>query len=101
MTDLVEALAVTTNEIALIQSITVGQRDNPLWMDARQWRITASNFGRVCNRQREPGYYPPSLLKLIIGDYGQPVSAALEWGSSHENIAIQTYEQKTGQTVSV
>ena len=99
VTDLVEALAVTTNEIALIQSITVGQRDNPLWMDARQWRITASNFGRVCNRQREPGYYPPSLLKLIIGDYGQPVSAALEWGSSHEDIAIQTYEQKTGQTV--
>ena len=51
VTDLVEALAVTTNEIALIQSITVGQRDNLLWMDARQWRITASNFGRVCNQQ--------------------------------------------------
>ena len=99
MTDLVEALTVTTNEIALIQSITVGQRDNPLWMDARQWQITASNFGRVCSQQREPGYYPPFLLKLIIGDYGQPASAALEWGSSHEDIAIQTYEQKTGQTV--
>ena len=99
VTDLVDTLAVTTNEIALIQSITVGQRDNPLRMDTRQWRIITSNFRRVCNRQREPGYYPPSLLKLIIGDYGQPVSAALEWGSSHEDIAIQTYEQKTEQTV--
>ena len=38
VTDLVEPLEVTTNEIALIQSITVGQMDNPLWMDARQWR---------------------------------------------------------------
>ena len=99
VTDLVEAFAVTTNEIALIQSITVGQRDDPLWMDARQWRITVSNFGRVCNRQREPGYYPPSLLKLIITDYGQPVSVSLELGSSHEDIAIQTNEQKTGQIV--
>lgn len=56
-TDLVEALEVTTNEIVLIQSITVGQRDNPLWMATRQWRITASNFGRVCSQWREPGHY--------------------------------------------
>ena len=31
----------------LVAEMTVGQRDNPLWMDARQWRITASNFGEL------------------------------------------------------
>ena len=25
--------------------MAIGQRNNPLWMDARQWRITPSNFG--------------------------------------------------------
>lgn len=72
--DLIEALKVTPMEIELIQSMTISQRDNPLWMDARLWRITASIFGRVCNRRRMSGSYPPSLLKLILGDYGHVVS---------------------------
>ena len=49
--DLVQALAISSEEADLIQMMTIGQRTNPLWMDARQWRITASNFGRVCNRK--------------------------------------------------
>ena len=48
--DLVDALCVNAEEVELIQIMTIGQRDNPVWMDARQWRITASNFGKVCNR---------------------------------------------------
>ena len=48
--DLVQSLSMTDEEAELIQIMTIGQRNNPLWMDARQWRITASNFGRVCNR---------------------------------------------------
>ena len=48
--DLVESLQLTPVEVELIQTMTIGQRDNPLWMDARQWGITASNFGKVCNR---------------------------------------------------
>ena len=43
--DLVEALRPTTEEVELIQSMNVGQRNNPLWLDARQWRIASSNFG--------------------------------------------------------
>ena len=68
-------------------------------MDARQWRITACNFGKVCNRRRKPGHYPSSLLKVVMGDYGHPVSPALEWGSTHEEIAIKLYEEKSGHTV--
>ena len=42
------ALKVNSEEAELIQLKTIGQRNNPLWMDARQWRVTASNFGRIC-----------------------------------------------------
>ena len=73
--DLISALHVTPEEVKLLETMTAGQQHNPLWMDARQWRVTASNFIKVCNRHREPGYYPPFFLKLLLGDYGTPVSA--------------------------
>ena len=73
--DLVEALRPTVEEVELIQAMSVGQRHNPLWLDARQWRITSSNFGRVCNRAFRQ-LYPPSLIKSLLGDYGIPHTAA-------------------------
>ena len=66
--DLIKALEVTPHEVALIQEMTTGQKENPLWMDARQWRVTASNFRRVCNRRRDPGFFPSSLVKLCLGE---------------------------------
>jgi len=38
--DLVHALKPTAEEVKLIQGMSVGQRNNPLWSDARQWRVT-------------------------------------------------------------
>jgi hypothetical protein len=58
--------------------------------------VTASNFGRVCNRRREPGFYPPSLLKLLMGDYGHPVTLTVQWGIDHKDIAVSEYESRTG-----
>ncbi len=43
--NLITALGVTSEEVELIQLMTLGQRNNPRWMDARQWRITASKLG--------------------------------------------------------
>jgi len=39
--DLVDALKPTSEEF---QEMSVGQRNNTLWFDARQWRVTSSNF---------------------------------------------------------
>ena len=75
--DLVETLRPTAEEVELIQSISVGQRNNALWLDARQWRITSSNFGTVCNRAFRK-LYPPSLVKTLLGNYGIPHTAALQ-----------------------
>ena len=60
--DLVQALTQTKEEVELIQCMSIGQRNNPLWLVARQWRVTSSNFGKVCNRLSSQSY-PPSLVK--------------------------------------
>ena len=98
VSDLVEALKPTAEDVQLIQSMSVGQRNNPLWLDARQWRVTSSNFGRVCNRQFRQSY-PLSLIKTILGDYGTPHSAALQWGCDHEHSAIEQYMVEAGVQV--
>ena len=98
--DLVDALKVNSEEAELIQLKTIGQRSNPLWMDARQWRVTSSNFGRVCNRNFRV-LYPPSLTKIILGDYGQPSSPAIRWGCDHEESALQQYQTITEVEVDV
>ena len=98
VSDLVEALRPTAEDVQLIQNMSVGQRNNPLWLDARQWRVTSSNFGRVCNRQFRHSY-PLSLLKTVLGDYGTPHSAALQWGCDHESSAVQQYMVATSVQV--
>ena len=82
--DLVQALKPTAEEVELIQAMSVGQRQNPLWLDARQWRLTSSNFGRECRVFRQ--LYPPSLVKSY---YGIPHTAALQWGCDYESDTIQ------------
>ena len=96
--DLIHALEPTDEEVQLIQEMSVGQRNNPLWFDAQQWRITSSNLGRVCNRQFRQ-LYPQSLVKTILGDYGSPHTAAVQWGYGHETDAICSYARKTQMAV--
>jgi len=36
--DLVEALKPSVEDV---QNMTIGQQNNPLWLDARQWRVTS------------------------------------------------------------
>ena len=98
--DLVQSLSMTDEEAELIQIMTIGQRNNPLWMDARQWRITASNFGRVCNRNFRV-LYPPSLAKIVLGDYGRPNSSAIQWGCDNEEKAVKAYEVKSNAEIDV
>ena len=98
--DLIKALEVTPQEVALIQETTTGQKENPLRMDAGQWRVTSSNFVRVCNCRRDPaGFFPSSLVKLCFGDYGSILSPPQQWVCTHEGVAIKEYEQKTGLQV--
>jgi len=76
------------------------KKNNPLWLDARQWRVTLSNFGKVCNRLSSQSY-PPSLVKPLLGDYGYPHTAALQWGCDHEADTIQQYAVFIGSEISL
>ena len=79
--------------------MSVGQWLNPLWLDARQWRVASSNFGRVCNRTFRHLYlYSPSLVKSVLGDY-MPHTAALQWGCNHNSDPIQQYILLSGLEV--
>lgn len=91
--DLIDALQPTDEEVCLVQKMSIGQRNNPLWFDARQWRITSSNFGKVCNRQFRQ-LYPLSIIKSLLGYYGVPRTAAIQWGCDHEAVAIRNYVSK-------
>ena len=86
-------------EVALIESMTTGQRLNPLGLDARQWRLTDSNFGCICNRKRAEGYFPHSLIKKIMGDYGMASGPAIQWGITNETVALEAYELLTKRTI--
>ena len=82
-----------THKVHLIQQMSIGQRNNPSSFDARQWRITSSNFGKVCNHQSRQSY-PPSLIKSLLGDYGVPHTVAIQWGCDHEGDAVSSYKSK-------
>jgi len=78
--------------------MSIGQRHNPLWLDARQWRITCSNFGRVHYRAFRY-LYLPLLVKHLLGDYGILHTTVLQWGCDHESDIIHRYMQLTGSQV--
>lgn len=87
--DLVHTLKPTAEEVHLIQSMSVGQRNNPLWSDARQWWVTSINFAKVCNRTFRYVVVFLSLVKSFLGDYGIPHTAAIQWDCNHESDFIQ------------
>lgn len=82
------SLAVTDEMIHKIERDTRQQRNSQLWYNVRQYRITASIFGIVC--QRRPDTPPDHLVMKIL----QPkhfTSAATDWGIRHESVAIEQY----------
>jgi len=90
--DLINALRPTHEEVHLIQEMSIGQHSNSLLIDARQWRIASSNFGKVCNRQFRQSY-PPSLIKSLLENYGVPYTAPIQWRNKGD--AISSYKSKS------
>jgi len=91
------SLGLSKFESELIEISTRGQSDNPKWLQAREGRITASLFGRVCKMR--PTTAPDNVVREIMG-YKQeshgyqslPSKAApLQWGSQHESVARERY----------
>ncbi|XP_065062194.1 uncharacterized protein LOC135689022 [Rhopilema esculentum] len=90
-------------QIKWLASNTVEQRLSPMWAKFRRLRLTGSNFGAVLKaiqrnkNQNRP--YPPSLFKTLRMEYSLGKKDAIMWGQMHEEMAIQSYSQITGNTV--
>ena len=87
--DLVESLKVSPEEVLLMVEMTNGQREDPLWMNACQWRITACNFERIPNRRTED--HPQLHLKLLLGVYGCPPVHAIRWAGGLTPLALHGF----------
>jgi hypothetical protein len=76
-----------------IVSLTIGQRDNPLWHLIRRQRLTASKFGVVLHAKR----VTPSLIKRLMGEkYDISRVKAATWGFNNETEAVKAFEKSTG-----
>jgi len=89
-----ETVAVTTIESLAICKDTLEQAESPIWYKERSKRITASLFGRICNR-RHSGY-PKSIVDAIINKnqwLHKNMPPSLKWGIENESKAINNYKE--------
>ena len=97
--DVATSLQLNEVERKVIELSTRGQSRSTTWLQARQWRVTSSKFGCICNRPNRRGGYPASMVKGILGDYGNVHSTSLDYGRDTEGVARLVYESVTGNIV--
>lgn len=94
--DALAAVACSDEKRANLERATVGQAENPLWMDARQNRLTASKFGAICNRKPTTSCHSAVISitnpKPIYND-------DIVYGNNNEPKAIEMYEERFGVSV--
>ncbi|XP_062567898.1 uncharacterized protein LOC134230137 [Saccostrea cucullata] len=88
--DPVNLCHLSNDNIAHIESCTAEQSDSKTWHELRKGRLTASNFCKVC-KAVDANKCQPSLLKTILGEYGEVTAPSLLWGKKKEVAALQLY----------
>ena len=83
-----KCLIMPTHKLREIEQSTRDQSKSPLWHSVRQYRLTASLFGKV--RCRKPTTPPQSLVLQILSNK-QFTSEATDWGINKEPIALEKY----------
>ena len=70
----------------------MNQSHSEAWFKERQWRITASYFGRVCKMRKSTS--PVKLANAITTQcQKQLILLACSWGKDNEPIAVSAYIQ--------
>ncbi|KAL4132845.1 hypothetical protein QTP88_009929 [Uroleucon formosanum] len=62
-------ITLKSEEIIVIERSTIGQQDNDMWQQYRKYRLTASNFGKVCKLR--PTTSRANTVKHILYDIFQ------------------------------
>ena len=82
--------------VKLLESATRGQAENPVWIEQRVSRCTASNFKDICTRMdtiaKQPEIKPTAMVDRIMGCkvVSQDIPA-LMYGRRMEPVAAQKY----------
>ncbi|KAE9522214.1 hypothetical protein AGLY_017396 [Aphis glycines] len=85
-------LYIPDNIVGQIAKDTIGQSENPLWVEYRKSRITASKFGAIlaaCKR----GKFPKSLFKSLENNANIQGIYAVQGGVSNEINSIKVLEE--------
>ena len=83
---------VTQGQAKKIEIETMNQSHSEAWFKERQWRITASYFGRVCKMRKSTS--PVKLANTITTQcQKQLIPLACSWGKDNEPIAVTAYIQ--------
>lgn len=86
-------LLLEDEQLKALEEATVNQSASLEWIEARRERLTASNFGLICNR-RETSSCAPVINKLL---YKNNVDcAATRYGNKNEPLALAEIEKQTG-----
>jgi len=91
-------------QIMAIAVKTIGQRNNPDWHSYRNYRFTASNFGKILKAEEHSFKNPDSKQLTIVKDEilkntPIPPCPPMQWGIDHEARAIKEYEKRSGFSV--
>ncbi|XP_029442341.1 uncharacterized protein LOC115082225 [Rhinatrema bivittatum] len=86
--------------VVKIEQETRGQRNNPMWHEQRENRITASIAHKIANSKfvndRSPEV-PQSYLKAVVNEGPKVQTPAMSWGVKNEKTAIKEYQQLTSR----
>lgn len=85
-----EICKLSSENIKDISSKTIGQAENIKWYLYRNLRLTSSNFHKIIQASKI-NHYPNSLFKTLLGKYMVEGVKSIEWGKTHEIIAIQEF----------
>lgn len=85
-------------DIIKIEQLTRGQHQNENWHVARKHRLTSSKFGLVLSALKR-NKFPPSLFKNLMEGYNLSKVAAVQWGKTHEQTALEEFSSALGLNV--
>ena len=86
-------------DICRIAELTRGQRQNALWHELRQCRLTGSKFGEIAKAARcaQPDY--DKIRSELFTPKDLSGIPAIQWGEQNEVNAINGYIAKSGYNI--
>ena len=88
---IVQNISINIEEAWDIQINTVSQSQYPTWFEERELRLTASNFGKVLHRKKEP---TEPFLKSILQAKDLSNVASIRHGKQNEKVVRSHYAGK-------